>query len=285
MKISRISALHYAKLVFRSLLFRAALAVYLLHAHGIPHPCKEIFRTPVVLAFIWIIFAVEMVLRFFPSRLESMGCQKQFARNYRPAKNVSKPTSTVRRVLLVLLVWCLLNGAIGALYFIGIIDGGILLLIALGYSICDMICILFFCPFQTWILGNKCCATCRIYNWDYAMMFTPFIFVPHFYTWSLLGIALLLVLVWELTAWRHPERFSDETNICLSCALCNERLCHHKVQLRAFLTANHSRLILRGNRVIDHALIRAGLRPKIDTQPKDTDISRESLCIPDENRK
>ena len=30
----------------------------------------------------WVVFAVEMVLRFFPSRLESSGCQKQFRRNY-----------------------------------------------------------------------------------------------------------------------------------------------------------------------------------------------------------
>jgi len=32
-------------------------------------------------------------LRFFPSRLESMGCQKQFARNYEPVGEDIAPTN------------------------------------------------------------------------------------------------------------------------------------------------------------------------------------------------
>ena len=121
---------------------------------------------------------------------------------------------------------------IAALYFTHIIDAGILILIALAYSVCDMICILFFCPFQTWFLKNKCCGTCRIYNWDFAMMFTPLALVPHPFTWSLFGLGLALVIHWEVTHARHPERFYEETNCSLSCANCQERLCAHKKQLR-----------------------------------------------------
>ncbi|MCF0120034.1 MAG: hypothetical protein HUJ65_00225, partial [Oscillospiraceae bacterium] len=44
----------------------------------------------------WVAFVTEMVLRFFPSRTESMGCQKQFRRNYIPKKNPSPPKSTFR---------------------------------------------------------------------------------------------------------------------------------------------------------------------------------------------
>lgn len=62
----------------------------------------------------------------------------------------------------------------------------------------------------------------RIYNWDFAMMFTPFIFVPNVYTWSLLGFALALLARWEITVQRHPERFSEKTNACLSCKNCPE---------------------------------------------------------------
>ena len=62
-----------------------------------------------------------------------------------------------------------------------IIDEGVLWLVCLFYGVCDMICILFFCPFQSWFLKNKCCCTCRIYNWDYAMMFTPLFFI---YLWT-----------------------------------------------------------------------------------------------------
>ena len=186
-------------------------------------------------------FIVDMLLRFFPSRFESMGCQKQFACNHKPTgRQPEKIHFTPIKAVIV--SWMLLNGAIGAAYFADIIDQGILLLISMAYAVCDLICILFFCPFQTWMMGNRCCTTCRIYNWDYAMMFTPFLFIPRFYTWSLLGLALLLLLRWEVTLHKHPERFSETTNCSLSCANCEEKLCQHKKQLRQFIKKNAARL-------------------------------------------
>ena len=83
---------------------------------------------------------------------------------------------------------------------------------------------------------------CRIYNWDFAMMFTPFVFVLHWYTWSLLAMSLMLLVRWEVTLSEHPERFSDVTNACLSCANCEEHLCHHKKQLKSFWQKNKSRI-------------------------------------------
>ena len=74
------------------------------------------------------------------------------------------------------------------------------------------------------------------------MMFTPFLFIPRFYTWSLLALALLLLIRWEVTLKRHPERFSEATNCSLSCANCEEKLCQHKTQLRQFITKNAARL-------------------------------------------
>ena len=96
-----------------------------------------------------------------------------------------------------------------------------------------MICILFFCPFQSWFLRNKCCSTCRIYNWDYAMMFTPLFFVRRLYTWSLLFLSVALLARWEITFYKYPERFSEATNGYLSCSRCTEKLCAHKNQLRS----------------------------------------------------
>ena len=97
-----------------------------------------------------------------------------------------------------------------------------------------MICILFFCPFQTWILKNRCCGVCRIYNWDYAMMFTPFVFIPNAYTWSLLAMSLVLLSRWDITLHMHPEWFSDRTNANAQCRNCKEKLCQHKKQLKSF---------------------------------------------------
>lgn len=122
------------------------------------------------------------------------------------------------------------------------------MLLSLAYSVCDMICILFFCPFQTWFMKNKCCGSCRIYNWDYAMMFTPLIFVKGWYTWSILILAIGLLLNWELLVVKHPERFSESTNAALSCANCTEKLCSHKKQLQRFLRENRESL---GSRIED----------------------------------
>lgn len=67
------------------------------------------------------------------------------------------------------------------------------------------------------------------------MMFTPLIFIPHPYTYSLVALSLMLLFRWEWNYKRHPERFSESTNACISCKHCNEKLCKHKKQLMAFI--------------------------------------------------
>lgn len=238
-RISRISALHYGKLALRSVLFLASAAVYLcnrLDQSG--DSFGGLMNHPVVLGLVWILFAVEMAFRFFPSGMESMGSQKQFRRNYLPVEGATADSAALSghggSTFAVVAVWLLLNAGIGGLYLLGIIDGGILLLICLFYSVCDMICILFFCPFQTWFMKNKCCGSCRIYNWDYAMMFTPLLFVRSLYTWSLLFLSLGLLVQWEIMVRRHPDRFFEATNQSLRCANCKEKLCQHKNSCSAF---------------------------------------------------
>ena len=235
-KISNISILHYVKLVVRALLFLCVLAAYIV---GRTAELKRFYPLPVV---VWVFFVFEMVLRFFPSRLESMGCQKQFAHNFRPMKGEPTPVGhSWKSTAVVAAAWLALNALVGAAYFVGWLDRGILVLICLFFSICDIVCILFFCPFQTWMMKNRCCTTCRIYNWDFAMMFTPLVFMPDAYTYSLLGCALALLLRWEITYRRHPERFHEQTNACLDCARCEEKLCSHKKQLQGFLRQNKER--------------------------------------------
>ena len=235
-KMSRITAMHFVKLIFRSLLLLGATAVYVINRiKDSEHLFGGYENTPWLPWLICVIFTAEMALRFFPSRLESPGCQKQFARNYIPSGEATPSLGSGVRTFSVAAAWIGLNAIFGVLYFTKIIDAGILVLLALAYSVCDMICILFFCPFQTWFMKNRCCTDCRIYNWDFAMMFTPLVFIPRPYAWTLLGFSLLLLLRWEITRYRHPERFSEATNKCIRCENCKEKLCHHKKQIRKFL--------------------------------------------------
>lgn len=233
-KLSAISKIHYVKMALRGVIFLAAAAAYL--AQRLRGTGTDFGRSgwgAWVLGTAWVLLMLEMVLRLFPARTESMGCQRQFAQNYKPTGHApAKPRNQARATAAIIAAWFALNGAIGVLYFTHIIDGGILLLISLAYSVCDMVCILLFCPFQVWFLKNKCCTTCRIYNWDFAMMFTPLVFIPRLYTWSLLAMSLVLLVRWELTYRRHPERFYECSNDNLSCANCRERLCNQKKSIQ-----------------------------------------------------
>ena len=232
-RLTTVSTLHYVRLVYRSALFVALAVSYLLFRLNRGEPLTlQLKQRPIILAVILVVFVIEMILRFFPSRLESPGCQQQFYRNYQKSGRTEILIQDNNSVILIVLVWIVFNGAFGALYMAGVFDDGIMLLLCSAYSVCDMICILFFCPFQSWFMKNKCCGTCRIYNWDYAMMFTPLFFVRSPYTWSLLALSVALLVRWEITFFRHPERFSENTNDYLKCQNCTEKLCTHKRQLR-----------------------------------------------------
>ena len=247
-------AMHYLKLAIRTVIFLTAAGIYVynrINSTGKPFAGFENYNA-LIIGCIWTYFVIGMILRLFPSKIESMGCQKQFKRNYKEKPDAPKERSEMNRqpgvvTFAAFSSWIALNAIIGMLYYMGIFDKGILLLIALAYSVCDVICILLFCPFQTWIMKNKCCGSCRIYNWDYAMMFTPFIFIPHPFTWSLLGIALIILFKWEITYRTHPERFVESCNDSISCKNCTEKLCQHKRQLRRFLKKRALKFNLKEN--------------------------------------
>ena len=229
LKLTPVSVLHYIRLVYRSVLFLAVLTSYIMER--LKYDRLVIVDQLMIVQAVWVIFVIEMALRFFPSRLESPGCQKQFLRNYIKSGSTEISVQDNHATMLVALIWICFNAVIGAFHMSGILDDGIMILICCAYSVCDMICILFFCPFQSWFLKNKCCSTCRIYNWDYAMMFTPLFFLRNIYTWSLLTLAVILMIRWEITFYLHPERFSERTNEYLKCVNCTEKLCTHKTQL------------------------------------------------------
>ena len=232
-RFTAVSTFHYVRLIYRAALFLMLFFSYIIYRlHDGDGIMTILEQRPAVILITWAVFVFEMIMRFFPSRIESPGCQKQFARNYRKSGQTDIVIEDNNAAMLVVIIWIGFNGIFGALHMAGILDDGIMILLCSAYSVCDMICILFFCPFQTWFLKNKCCVTCRIYNWDYAMMFTPLFFVQRSYSWSLLLLSFALLIRWEITFYRHPERFSEKTNEYLRCGNCSEKLCAHKKQLK-----------------------------------------------------
>ena len=255
-KISLISKLNYVRLFYRGTLLLGILVYYIVtRVYGMPFFDYTSPATYIVLGFITFSFVGEMVERLLPSKTSSMGSQKQFKRNYLPSGEEKPKLQSWQRTLIVFVSWVALNAVFGTLFFLNIFDQGIMVLIALAYSVCDMICILFFCPFQTWIMHNRCCGTCRIYNWDFAMICTPLmfivvtktdtgVFVNPFAT-TLVAASLILLIRWEIVYHTHPERFSDTTNMSLRCINCKEKLCGHKKQLQKLLAKSREELLRR----------------------------------------
>lgn len=224
MKLSNITKLHYGYLIIRVLLFVSVFITYIFGANWLNGNVK-IFCDSVV----WLFFMFCMVKRLFPTKYESMGNQKIFKKNFIPTKINSIKRDT-KSALIVFIVWIFINMPFVVLYLIGYLSADFMKLLFLFFSVCDYICILFYCPFQRWMMRNKCCNTCRIYNWDYPMMFTPLIFVPNLYNYTLVLMSVIVLIIWEVNYYLHTERFCEETNENLKCKNCKEFMCKNKLR-------------------------------------------------------
>ncbi|MBO4880665.1 MAG: hypothetical protein J5555_03185, partial [Firmicutes bacterium] len=82
-RLTPVSTLHYFRLVYRSVLFLVLLVLYIVsRVKGKDDFVNILEDRPVIITIICAVFIFEMVTRFFQSRLESPGCQKQFGHNY-----------------------------------------------------------------------------------------------------------------------------------------------------------------------------------------------------------
>ena len=190
------------------------------------------FRRFSLLHLLWAVWVGDMVLQIIPIRNKvPLGSQKLFANRFRPIRDKinyealrSYIVTTTRAAYKVFLLWWTLIGAIGLLYSWDIIGKTGLFLISVVFYVCDLICVLIWCPFRL-MMKNRCCTTCRIFNWDHLMMFSPMLFMGGVYGISLLVLAIAAWLVWELCVMMYPERFWDKSNLALKCSECTDKLC------------------------------------------------------------
>jgi hypothetical protein len=256
---SRIFNVYLMEFALKSALFAAGLGAYVWAPEKLNVHTQFGFGAGVSLINImWLLVSLSMLQKFFPQAVTSIGSRKQFKELFHLSpvekflgKDLAKLSDDVfsteffkgsknygilleekrelnRGTLLVLLAWVILNLFIGALYFEGVIDAGILVLISMFYFLSDMICVLIYCPFQRLFMKNRCCVTCRIFNWDSIMVCTPLLFISGWFSWTLCALALILLIRWEVVFNRHPERFSERFNFSLRCAGCTEKLCRLK---------------------------------------------------------
>lgn len=224
---------YIAKLVGRCLIFLFCIWLFLCRpeAFNVIYGL-DFFSEFSVLHILWLLWVIDMVLQLIPVRHKiPLGSQKLFRIHFRAVRDkinyhaLRKYTvSTTKAAYKVFIMWTALIVVIGLLFHFGILDKKMIFLISVLFYVCDLICVLIWCPFRL-LMKTKCCTTCRIFNWDHLMMFTPMIFVNSFYSWSLLLISIAVWLLWEVCIMMFPERFWEITNTALRCSNCTDKLC------------------------------------------------------------
>ncbi len=231
--MSNIRKDYFLKLVFRCLVFVLCAALCFVW----PEIFKVLngmnfFKMLSPLHILWLLWMADMFLQIVPIKSKiALGSQKLFANRFRPIREKinkkalkSHIVKTTTSAYMVFILWCALITAIGLLYRFDIINKMWLFMISVSFYVCDLICVLIWCPFRL-MMKTRCCTTCRIFNWDHLMMFSPLIFMGGFFAISLFVVAFIAWLVWELCVTIYPERFWDESNQALKCSECTDKLC------------------------------------------------------------
>lgn len=231
--MSRLRRLYMAKLAARAGIFCISVYLYV----KIPEMFTllegmNFFKGFSLLHILWLIWMVDMVFQLIPvkSRIP-LGSQKLFRQRFSPIRekiNVQSLKqyiiSTTKSAYRVLLLWTVLTVSLGVLYYENVIDKKFLLMTSIFFYLCDLVCVLIWCPFRL-MMGNRCCTTCRIFNWDHLMMFCPLVFVGGFFAASLAAVSILVWLLWEICVFLYPERFWEYSNAALKCVNCTDKLC------------------------------------------------------------
>lgn len=243
MRVSRLRKKFIWKLVFRCLVlvFGIVLLIgkdtflagtFLANSFNILDGYK-FFTEFSVFHVIWVLWVVGMIQQILPIKTKlPLGSTKRSIFRFKgPNDDVNYPamheyikTVTQKAYVRVFLVWAVATAIIGVLYYWGPLDNAWIMVISLFFYVCDLICVVIWCPFRL-LLGNRCCTTCRIFNWDHLMMFSPMIFVGGFFGTSLFILAVAAFMVWEVSIMIFPERFWMQSNVSLKCVNCTDKLC------------------------------------------------------------
>ncbi len=238
MKKFPITAMMVRYLLKFAMRFVIFLGVFLFYFLDKPQ-MVEIMQAPIsnginFLHVIWLIFMLTMISHLFPREKVTMALLKGRSEKFVPDEKYQRVElleyvhDSNIKAWKVMLVWLMLNAVVGLLYLLGILETVDLLMLTIFYYLSDYICILFFCPFQTLLMKNKCCVNCRIYDWGHFMMFTPMLFIQNFFSWSLFFTSCVVLIHWELVYAKHPERFWEGANRSLRCQNCKDKTCRIK---------------------------------------------------------
>ena len=195
----------------------------------------------VFLCVVWVILAVGMIRYLFPNKRITMIARKQHnglshtapvPENGVQADKTAAYKRLNRGMFFSAVAWISINAVtFFVLSLLDMLTPPTALVLVVFYAVCDLICVLFFCPFQVFFMQNRCCTVCRIHNWDCLMMCTPLILFPSVYSFSLLLISVVVLIRWEIVTRKSRHFFIEDINENLYCVHCEDKMC----QLRSNL--------------------------------------------------
>lgn len=228
---------YIVKLIFRCIVFIFCAYLFFFDRDAFTVISKGSFASEFsLLHILFAIWILDMLLQIIPIKnAVPLGSQKHFRIRFKEIneglkQKVTKEAlkkyvvSTTKSAYIVFLIWVVMLTVLGALYFTGVIDDAFLFMVTAAFYVCDLICVLIWCPFRL-IVRTRCCTTCRIYNWDHLMMFSPMMFIMSTYSTVLVLLALAVWVTWEACVFLFPERFWEQTNSALKCSECTDKLC------------------------------------------------------------
>lgn len=228
--MSQITRRYLRNFLFRLTVFVLIAGVYILRPALLDFTAA--LSLPLIL--LWLAVLLSMLSQLSDKTGLTTGCMKQYPSRFAPVPDYD-PQALAQAVreqnrgaLKTAIVWLAVNLSFGLLYHRGILSAPTLVLLCALAYLCDLVCVLFFCPFQFFLMHNRCCVNCRIFAWGSWMMAAPLMCVPHWYAWTLFAAGLLVLCVWEARYRRYPERFWRGSNRNLQCAVCKEQLCRYK---------------------------------------------------------
>ncbi len=237
-KLSKFRKTYIIRLIFRIIVFFLTISLYIWKPDYFDVVKGfNFFKTFSPLHLLWLIWMLDMILQLCEvPKYWPLGSQKLFLSRFIPdKKELNKALSKKRikemakSVVGIAIFWILLTSVIDGLYLTNTISYQIVVLCSCAFYVCDTICVVIWCPFRRFFMHNKCCTTCRIFNWDHAMMFLPLIVIPGIWTYSLVLVSISILIVWETICDIYPERFHEKTNSALRCENCNDKLCGKRV--------------------------------------------------------
>ena len=185
--------------------------------------------------FITLSFGYLFALEFAFPRYDNAVHFKAFAKYYSPPGRERPEGFNRKGIASVILLWVAYLLFVALLNVLGFLNWYTFLIGACIMFMLNSFFVRKTCLLSVLFLHNKnnCCKNCGINSWDYAIFASALVFAPKLsllatiINWTIIGISVVMLVIWEIKYRKYPYRFYPETNKTLSCMNCLKQ-CKYK---------------------------------------------------------